>query len=282
MSLPSILCSGSFAPVNLAGDGYPTLVTNTGAMDLILCRNVLMYFTRDAQQATVARLQRALVTGGWLVVSPVEASAELLSPLVPVNFPGTTFYRKESHPSVSSRPTWESALQATPQAESKLFDLPAYEAPAAEPEPAVPHAPHEQRAEAPPRSPTDLQRAKVLADQGRLDDAVCLCESVLARDRLDHEAYLLWAAIAQEQGEAMAALEALCRVVYLVPNFVPAHFLLGSILLRQGQHKQGLRSMETVVRLLSSLPCDEEVPGSDGLTAGRLLETARAYLEIRR
>jgi chemotaxis protein methyltransferase CheR len=279
---PKIREMVTFAPLNLAGDGYPSLVTNTGAMDLILCRNVLMYFTRDAQQATVARLQRALVTGGWLVVSPVEASAELLSPLVPVNFPGATAYRKEPHPSVSSQPTWESALQATPQAESKLFNLPAYEAPAAEPEPAVPHALHEQRAEASLHSPTDLQRAKVLADQGRLDDAVRLCESVLARNRLDHEAYFLWAVIAQERGEVIAALEALRRVVYLVPNFVSAHFLLGSILLRQGQHKQGLRSMETVVRLLSSLPCDEEVPGSDGLTAGRLLETARAYLEIRR
>lgn len=267
---PTIREMVAFAPLNLAGEGYPSLVTNTGAMDLILCRNVLMYFTPDAQQATVARLQRALVTGGWLVVSPVEASAELLSPLVPVNFPGATAYRKESHP------------QATPQTEPKLFNLPAYEAPADEPEPAVPHAPHEQRAEVPPASPADLQHAKVLADQGKLEDAVRLCESVLAQDRLDHEAYFLLAAIAQERGEVMAALEALRRVVYLAPDFASAHFLLGSILLRQGQHKQGLRSMETVVRLLSALPCDEEMPGSDGLMAGRLLETARAYLEIRR
>lgn len=216
------------------------------------------------------------------MVSPVEVSAELLSPLVPVNFPGATAYRKEPHPSVSSRLTWESALQATPQAESKLCDLPAYEAPAAEPEPVVPHAPHEQRAEAPSRSLTDLQRARVLADQGKLEEAVRLCESVLARDRLDHEAYFLLAAIAQERGEIPAALGALRRVVYLAPSFAAAHFILGGILLRQGQHKQGVRSMETVVRLLNPLPCDEEVPGSDGLTAGRLLDTARAYLEIRR
>ena len=279
---PKIREMVTFAPLNLAGNGYPTLVTNTGAMDLILCRNVLMYFTRDAQQAAAARLQRALVTGGWLVVSPVEASAELLSPLVPVNFPGATAYRKEPHLSVSSQPTRESALLATPQTKSKLFDLPAYEAPAAVPEPAVRHVPHEQEAEVLPPSPTDLQRAKVLADQGKLEDALRLCESILAQDRLDHEAYFLLAAIAQERGEIPSALGALRRVVYLAPDFASAHFLLGSILLRQGQHKQGLRSMETVVRLLSSLPCDEEVPGSDGLTAGRLLETARAYLEIRR
>ena len=277
----------TFAPLNLAGDGYPSLVTNTGAMDLILCRNVLMYFTHEAQQATAARLQQALVTGGWLVVSPVEVSVDLFQALAPVNFPGATFFRKAPRPVLDSRPASESALQTNQQAETELFELPATlphfdGASAAVPEPAARHAPHEQEAEILPPSPTDLQRARALADQGKLEDAVRLCESVLARDRLDHEAYFLLAAIAHEQGDAVVALGALRRVVYLAPDFASAHFLLGSILLRQGQHKQGLRSMETVVRLLSPLPCHEAMPGSDGLTAGRLLETARAYLEIRR
>jgi chemotaxis protein methyltransferase CheR len=54
----------TFAPLNLADNGYPSVVTNTSAMDLILCRNVLMYFTGETVRATVARLQRALGTGG--------------------------------------------------------------------------------------------------------------------------------------------------------------------------------------------------------------------------
>lgn len=37
--------------------------------------------------------------------------------------------------------------------------------------------------------------------------------------------------------------------------------------------------METVVRLLQSVPRDEVLAGSEGLTAGRFLDTARAYLE---
>ncbi len=75
------------------------------------------------------------------------------------------------------------------------------------------------------------------------------------------------------------AMEALRRAIYLAPESAPAHFLLGSLLLRQGKRKQGQRAMETVVSLLSPLARDEPVAGSDGLTAGRLLETARAYLE---
>jgi hypothetical protein len=39
--------------------------------------------------------------------------------------------------------------------------------------------------------------------------------------------------------------------------------------------------METVMNLLSGQPRDAVMPGGDGLTAGRLLETARLYLESR-
>jgi chemotaxis protein methyltransferase CheR len=84
----------ALAPLNLSSDAYPSAVTGTGAMDVILCRNVLMYFTPEAQKATVRRLQRALVDGGWLIVGPAEASAELLRPLVPVRFAGTVLHRK--------------------------------------------------------------------------------------------------------------------------------------------------------------------------------------------
>jgi chemotaxis protein methyltransferase CheR len=134
----------------------------------------------------------------------------------------------------------------------------------------------------PVASPSTLfQRARALADQGDLERARELGEAAAALDRLNPEAHFLLAAICQERGEIPAALEALRQAIYLAPDSAPAHFLLGSLLLRQGHGKRGRRSMETVVSLLSSVPHDEAVAGSDGLTAGRLLETARAYLELR-
>jgi hypothetical protein len=49
--------------------------------------------------------------------------------------------------------------------------------------------------------------------------------------------------------------------------------------LQQGEYHRGRRSMETVICLLRTVSLDEVVPNSDGLTAGRLLEMARASLE---
>jgi chemotaxis protein methyltransferase CheR len=275
---PRIRGMVTVAPLNLAEDGYPAVVTNTSAMDLILCRNVLMYFTREAQRAVVARLQRALVTGGWLVVSPAEASAELLHPLVPVPFPGAILYQKEPGPVAPPLPHWQAGT-VWPDSPVPWPFVDASGGPLAAESP-VPSRPAEP-VEAPPDTATDLQRARALADQGRLEEAQDLCEAALAHNRLDPEAHLLLAAIHQERGELGAARAALRRAIYLAPDSAPAHFLLGSLLVRQGKRRQGQRSLETVVSLLSRIPRDEALPGGDGLTAGRLLDAARAHLEVR-
>jgi chemotaxis protein methyltransferase CheR len=269
----------TFAPLNLAEAGYPSAVTNTSAIDVILCRNVLMYFTRDAQRATVERLRIALVAGGWLLVSPAECSVELFRPLVPINLPGAILYRKEHRSALSGQPSAVSPTVTSWQAETAL------------PEPSAPLSyvdvpveppvmPLEESSNAPTDTPTYLQRARTLADQGGLDQARRLCTAALARDRLEPEAHLLLAAICQEQGDISAALEALRRAIYLAPDSAPSQFLLGSLLLREGRRERGRRSMQTVVSLLQSAPRDQAVPGSGGLTAGRLLETAQAYLEM--
>ena len=266
---PRIRKMVTFAPLNLAEDGYPAMVTNTSVMDLILCRNVLMYFTREAQRAAAARLGMALVTGGWLVVSPVEASADLLHPLVPINFPGSIFYQKPLASTPIEPPSWH------PELAGPHLPLPS------PPLPSPVNSRAEVQAGAPPDVGTLLRHARTLADQGKLEEARRVSEAVVAKDRLDPEAPLLLAAIFQEMGEIPSALEALRRTLYLAPGSAPAHFLLGSLLDRKGEHGRAKRCMETVMNLLSGRPRDEVVLGGDGLTAGRLLETARLYLESR-
>jgi len=265
---PAIRGMVTFAPLNLAGDGYPTLVTNTSAMDLILCRNVLMYFSQETQRESVARLQRALVTGGWLVLSPVEASPELLHPLLTVQFPGSTFHRKDrAFEAPLPAPSWQ---EETPR--------PDLEPPVAVELQSPPSVPAERPTDDRSGDAAPLAAARALADQGKLEPARLLCEAALSRDRLDAGGYLLLAAICQELGDIPAALEGLRRAIYLAPDSAPAHFLLGSLLFRGGERRRGRRCLEAAFRLLESLPSDQAVDGAGGMTAGRLKETARAYL----
>ena len=272
---PEIRRMVTFAPLNLAGDGYPALVTNTTVVDVLLCRNVLMYFTREAQRATAERLRGALAPGGWLAVSPAEASADLFRPLVQVSL-GAIFYRKE--PGGASSPSARSAAQAV---SPRLRPEPLSVEPLAVAPPAPPTAPRSAEARAAPDRAAQLARARALADHGELEPARTLCQALLAGDRLDPETHLLLAAICQEQGEPAAAMEALRRALYVAPDSAPAHFLMGSLLFQHGERRRARRAMETVVGLLASVDRDEVLAGSDGLTAGRLLETAQGYLESR-
>ena len=97
-----------FSHLNLADDAYPSLVSNTNAMDVILCRNVLMYFTAEQARQAAANLRRALMSGGWLIVSPTETSNALFAPLSPVQFPGALLYRNAGGglPRSRSLPRW--------------------------------------------------------------------------------------------------------------------------------------------------------------------------------
>jgi chemotaxis protein methyltransferase CheR len=61
-----------FDKLNLITDRYPSSLTHTTGMDLILCRNVLMYFSSELAEGVVDRLNSSLIDGGWFIVSPQE------------------------------------------------------------------------------------------------------------------------------------------------------------------------------------------------------------------
>jgi len=75
--LPEIRNRVSFAHMNLAQDCFASLATDTNAMDVIFCRNVLIYFTPSHARKLVENLHHALLDGAWLVVSPSECSQTL-------------------------------------------------------------------------------------------------------------------------------------------------------------------------------------------------------------
>ena len=61
-----------FQYLNLKDHCYPSLLTQTTAMDFIFCRNVLIYFSPEVTRDVVASLHTCLADGGYLMVGPVE------------------------------------------------------------------------------------------------------------------------------------------------------------------------------------------------------------------
>ncbi len=86
-----------FSYLNLVDDAYPSLVNNTSAMDVILCRNVMMYFAPDRAKQVAGRFRRALLDGGYLVMSPSEGGHGSAGLFARAWFDGATLYRKEDN-----------------------------------------------------------------------------------------------------------------------------------------------------------------------------------------
>src|SRR5437588_5295215 len=93
-----------FAALNLATDAYPSFETGTSGVDLLLCRNVLLYFTPEARARAAARLARCLAAGGWLAVSPAELSPGLFPGLAVRHFPAAILYQRPDMAQTSTAP----------------------------------------------------------------------------------------------------------------------------------------------------------------------------------
>ncbi|CCO25160.1 CheR family methyltransferase [Maridesulfovibrio hydrothermalis] len=77
---------------NLIGDDIPLTLME---MDVIFCRNVLMYFSREGVNMVLDKIWNSLNSGGWLVVTPSESALiTAYGKFEAVNFGSVVFYRK--------------------------------------------------------------------------------------------------------------------------------------------------------------------------------------------
>jgi chemotaxis protein methyltransferase CheR len=261
-----------FGYLNLAEDVYPSLHNYTNAMDVIFCRNVLMYFTPAHQRRVAAALHRCLVDGGCLFVNPAEASSSLFPMFFPENIGGVVLYRKTSGaPRVEPWPAPVAPSPFVPVAVSEFVVPPVPPVPTAPAVPAQPVAP------VPGVSCVDaLTNARACANRGRLEESLALCQAAIEVERTNPDAHFLHATICHELNRFDEAIAALGRVLYLDQDFILAHHALGGLYERLGKTKESRRHLSVALELLSARGRDEIVPGSDGMTCGRLLESVRA------
>jgi chemotaxis protein methyltransferase CheR len=88
----------TFSRHNLATDQYPPESAVQSDLDLIFCRNVIMYFSPDRMRSVISNLCGCLADDGWLVVAAAEADQVRDPSLVPAGLPGVVMYRKNEPP----------------------------------------------------------------------------------------------------------------------------------------------------------------------------------------
>ncbi|MBC8179067.1 MAG: tetratricopeptide repeat protein [Desulfobacteraceae bacterium] len=297
---PSVRKMVTYGYLNLADDVYPSLPTNTNAMDLILCRNVTIYLPETMVREMAERFYSCLVPEGWLIMGAAETSEEIYTRFEVKNLSGAFVYQRPSgfarpvetrgkpdaetlpdtsHISVASPPHGTSAPPPKPPS-PKPFDL--YEDGLAliqegRLDEAI--ACFKKHLENNPDSgPTYIQIARLHADAGRLKDARRYGEEAIKRDPLSPEAYYTLGLIHQESNEPDEAITQIKKTLYLDSSLIVGHFSLANLYRQMGREKDAARNRAQAIRLAAKMPPDQELAGAGGLTAGRLLAMVKATM----
>lgn len=306
--IPEIRKMVTFFYLNLVEDIYPSPLNNTGAMDIIFCRNVLMYFAPANARRVIEGLYRSLVSEGWLMVSSSELSPHLFPQFSSVNFPGAIVYRKgltelmppavfhfEGIPPANGmlqpidEPYMAYEIQdlpdTFPDSESTMEDERIESSyPVIEEFSDIQEGNDDtmgvNKTESEEKRSSITRAIRSLADKGDLSEALSLCDNAITGDKLDPGLHYLRAVILQEQNSYEEALSSLKRTLYLHPNHVLAYYTRGNLGLRMGDVKSAKKCFENALTLLNACRQEEILPESDGMTAGRLREIIQATISI--
>lgn len=308
--IPAIKSMVKFEYLNLADDVFPSPLNNTNAMDVIFCRNVLMYFTHDRFRQVTRGLYNSLIQGGYLVVSASELSLQNFTEFTPINVPGMVIYQKTSK-KIKDR---HKITFVEPPPEPVPFQLPQKPD---HPIEWIKFKPYEIEKEIPDSEniskqivpiyeetlksfsqgnyedvidnlQTDHQNVeaqilliRALANKGDLIEALKTCEETIAKNKLDPRLHYLYATILQENNQLTEAVASLKCAIYLDTNFVLSYYSLGKIYQRLGDLKNAKKSFAIVLSILNKCEGEEILFESEGLTAGRFKEIINATIQTR-
>ncbi len=269
---PEVRAGVDFRPLNLASAGWPSTASGVWGMDLVLCRNVLIYLSRPVVAEVAARLLASLAEGGWLFLGAADPPlAELVPCEVVTTGAGVAYRRKDpARLSPSARP----AVPALP--------------PSAGPARRSVVAPRRETADAPPPSADAdgddeaawIARARALAGAGERDAAAEACARGLEAHPLCAGLHHLHALLLAEAGRPAEAAASARRAVYLDPGLAAAHAVLGTAQAAAGEGEAARRALRTAESLLAGMDADASTGSGDGETAGRLLGAVRARLAL--
>lgn len=307
-----------FRYLNLAEDVYPAISTGVWGMDVIFCRNVLIYFSEDVVAAVARRLIDSLSADGWLILAASDPAVHRYVPCEALTTPfGIAYRRPGAHAGLFPGRTFttpvEQGIVEPPRPLPFISEVPVLTAPefvadeplhvAPLPAPAAP-APVRPATFREAYASRDYQRASTAArvhlterpddadawvflirssaNLGDLVDAGAACASALEHHPWNVELLYLHSVLLLQAGLAREAADAARKALYLDRQYVVAHLALANASQRAGQISTAERSLRAAEELLTNREPGDIVPGSDGEPAARLLEMVRTHRSLLR
>jgi chemotaxis protein methyltransferase CheR len=241
----------TFAPLNLLSNDFSALERAAVSMDVILCRNVLIYFSADTISQLVGRFKDTLVENGWLILGHAESVPPVHRDAFTVyNLEGTVIFQKTMPVTQTTDYSWSRPAPTT-------------ETPMADPKPAAATASTiGSTSAAAPISMDDeseiavnfLQEAQNAADYQRWDEALTHLARAEQQDNLHPHIHYLRALVHLENGSPDDALSSLRQAIYCDPAFALAHYTLAELYRKHNQPLDSARHLRSAMTAIANLP----------------------------
>ena len=247
----------SFHYMNLAENKFSTPWAADTRFDLILCRNVMIYFTQEVSHRLVGRFHESLAEGGWLIAGASESNLYNYRAFHTPEGNGIRLFQKGPLPPPPDKAVAE--LVAAP--------------PPLLPEPVVSTT---------PVASADLEGLRRLADLGDWPGAADYGQRLVTQDGLNPAVHFYRALIFENLGMAAETERSLRQAIYLDRRFALAHYHLAMLLDREQKAAAAAKCLDNVLKLLAPLPDDQVVTASREMTVAGLKELTRMHLESKR
>ncbi len=241
-----------------------------GGLDLVLCRNVTIYFGRETTRALVRRVHTALRDGGYLFIGHSETLWQINDDFRLVSFgvgggSAYVYRRLDAAPLVERRAAGAGARDTSMTVERRTNPRRSRPGAARRAEQRTPGVP---AAAAPAGVAVDAVRAAMA--QGHYEEAARLARLAAVADPLQATLHYLLGHALIDLGRDSEALPALRRAVYLDPVAGLAHFLLAGSLARSGDIAAAAREYRAAAATLGRSPDDAHAPELGGRSVREL------------
>lgn len=305
---PGIRKMVKFSFLNLARDEFPSLVSGTNAMDLILCRNVLMYFEKDIALGVAERFSRSLVPEGVFVPGLSETGMECFGGFTPDRSPGAVLLRKTGY--ARQRSAQVLSAKGSPKPENKDAQG---RGPSPAPSPSVVRRSEERRPKPEPVCLDDVQalydsgdyaealeclnslsalakngagarclEIRSMANLGRIAEAEQVCRQALDIHKMNAEMHFLLGSMLQELDDAEGAVRSFRKCLYIDPHYSAARFASGVLLMALGRRQAGQRQLRSLLGYLKDMSEEAPAPGSEGMSVASIKTAVSSLLEERK
>ena len=298
----NVKLNATFEYINLNSESYPSLLNGTAAQDLILCRNVLIYFDVNHVKDILERLASCLKDAGYLMIgasdpgilSGAALSVSSLNPSLytcPVigvhkndkNRGEITVSRKiESISSNKKNEINDKAQQPIVHQVDRSINL----------KPVISDLKMKSKWDdivslldkesiAQPLSPNLLtEKATALANLGKIEDALAICQKSLTADPMNAETYYIYAIALTEHKDMEEAERAYRKALFLSPDFLVCRYQFGIFMMRQNKREEGMRLLNNVLKNARLAKASEKIPYASDMQYGQLVMILEQEMQL--